>query len=147
VLNFANGNLFANGRAQYFDHAPDAVAEGTAKIFVRIEAPGLDAALHAQLDTGAAWSVLNAEIAEALGLLPGSGEEIKLTTRLGPFNGRLEEATLTILAEEGQSLEVNARVFVSADWNHQTFLGYMGLLERIRFGLDPQANQFYFGGY
>jgi len=26
-----------------------------------------------------------------------------------------------------------------------TFLGYSGLLDRIRFALDPQANDFYFG--
>jgi hypothetical protein len=26
-----------------------------------------------------------------------------------------------------------------------TFLGYSGLLERIRFAVDPQQNNFYFG--
>jgi hypothetical protein len=38
-------------------------------------------------------------------------------------------------------------VLVSAEWLAPTFLGYMGLLERIRFAIDPQANQFYFGRY
>jgi len=108
---------------------------------------GFGGTVLAQLDTGAAWSVLNAEIAQALGLVDGDGEELKLKTRLGDFDGRLEEATLTIVAEDGESLDVNARVFVSQDWPGQTCLGYMGLLERIRFGLDPQENDFYFGGY
>ena len=146
MLHFANGVPFTTGRAAYLDHGANA-PEGSAKIFVRIEASGFDGLVLAQLDTGAAWSVLNAEIAEALGLLDGDGEPIELKTRFGAFNGRLEEATIRVLAEEGESLEVNARVFVSHDWSHQTFLGYMGLLERIRFGLDPQVNDFYFGSY
>ncbi len=145
MLNFANGTPFTNGRAPYFDQGADPV-ESTASIFVRIESVGVGPVL-AQLDTGAAWSVLNAEIAETLGLLNGDGEQIRLKTRLGDFNGRLEEAMLTILAQDGESLEVNGRVFVSQDWPGQTFLGYMGMLERIRFGLDPQANHFHFGGY
>lgn len=89
--------------------------EGTGKIFVRIIPQGIDAPILAQLDTGAAWSVLN--------------------------------AAFRIVAEEGRSLEVEAIVFVSPEWTEQTFLGYAGLLERIRFGVDPQANDFYFGGY
>ena len=146
MLNFGNGASFAIGRAKYLDQGADA-SEGTAKIFVRIEPLGFGGTVLAQLDTGAAWSVLNAEIAQALGLVGGDGEELKLKTRLGDFDGRLEEATLTIVAEDGESLDVDARVFVSQDWPGQTFLGYMGLLERIRFGLDPQKNDFYFGGY
>lgn len=36
--------------------------------------------------------------------------------------------------------------FVSQDWpSGLTFLGYSGLLDSIRFALDPQANHFYFG--
>ena len=146
MLNFLNGESFTRGRAAYLDAGADA-AEGTAKIFVRIEAAGLVGPITAQLDTGAAWSVLNVEIAEALGLLGGDGEQIVLNTRLGNFEGRLEQTTLTIVADEGESLDVDATVFVSEGWNLPTFIGYMGLLERIRFALDPNVNEFYFGGY
>jgi len=146
VLNFVNGAPFAPGRARYFDHDTDP-REGTGKIFVRIIPQGIDAPILAQLDTGAAWSVLNAEIAEELGLLNGDGEPTRLSTRRGSISGRLESATFRIVAEEGRSLEVEAIVFVSPEWTEQTFLGYAGLLERIRFGVDPQANDFYFGGY
>ena len=51
------------------------------------------------------------------------------------------------MAEDGQSIAVDATVFVSHEWRGQTFLGYMGLLERIRFALDPQVNDFHFGSY
>lgn len=146
MLNFSDGTVFATGRAQYLDHDAGA-AEGSAKVFVEIAPHGFDGLVLAQLDTGAPWSVLNTEIANALGILAGDGEIKTISTRLGTFTGRLEEATITILAEDGASLEVNARVFVSLDWPGQTFLGYSGLLERIRFGVDPQANHFYFGGY
>jgi hypothetical protein len=52
---------------------------------------------------------------------------------------------LTILADDGESLEVQATVFVSRDWPAGTFLGYSGFLERIRFAVDPQQNDFHFG--
>lgn len=138
--------MFTTGRAKYLDRAVQ-TDEGSAKIFVRIEPEGFGGSLLAQLDTGAAWSVLNTEIAEALGLIGGDGEQIRIGTRDGVFEGRLEDATLTILAEDGESIVVNARVFVSQEWTGQTFLGYMGLLEKVRFALDPQANDFYFGSY
>jgi hypothetical protein len=146
VLNFADGTPFTTGRAKYLDQSAQA-GEGSAKIFVRIEPQGFGGLLLAQLDTGAPWSVLNAEIADTLGLLGGDGEQIKIHTRDGTFDGRLEEATLTILAHDGESVAINARVFVSREWQGQTFLGYMGLLEKIRFALDPQENYFYFGSY
>jgi len=146
LLIFSDGARFANGRADYLDH-DSAAPEPSAKIFVRILPEGFDGPVLAQLDTGAAWSLFNYEIVQEMGLLGGDGEEITVSTRDGSVTGRLEEATLTILAQEGDSLQVIARVLVAPDWQGRTFLGYSGLLERIRFGLDPQANHFYFGGY
>lgn len=127
MLNFTDGTSFTTGRAKYLDQGSQA-DEGSA-------------------DTGAPWSVLNVELAETLGLLGGDGEQVTINTRDGTFDGRLEEAILTILAEDGQSITVDATVFVSHEWRGQTFLGYMGLLERIRFALDPQMNDFHFGSY
>jgi hypothetical protein len=135
LLNFATGAPFATGRARYFDHDINA-PEGTGKVFVRISTDGIDEPVLAQLDIGAAWSVINVEIAEELGLLGGAGEVANLSTRHGPVTGRLENATITILADDGATLDIQATVFVSPDWTAPTFLGYAGLLERIRFGLD-----------
>lgn len=146
MLNFAAGPSFTTGSASFFDRDQSS-SESTAKIFVSVEPNGLGAQVLAQLDTGAAWSILNTEIAQELALLGRGGEEVSLHTRQGTVTGRLERLPLTILAEVGESLEVDATVFVSPDWLGPNFLGYAGLLERIRFALDPQARVFHFGGY
>jgi hypothetical protein len=114
-------------------------------VFVRIEFTGIGAEEVAQLDTGSPWTVLDRETAEALALLDGNGEPKTLVTRHGRRSGHLETTTLSILADEGEALEIDAVVFVSRDWPDHTFLGYSGLLERVRFALDPQRNLFYFG--
>jgi hypothetical protein len=145
VLAFLDGRPFTTGRARFSDHA--SWPAQTAEIYVRVELQGLGAPLLAQLDTGATWSVLNAEVAAELALLDGNGEPMRLATRRGLVDGRLEEVALTIVADDGRSLEVQAVIFVSPEWHDHTFLGYRGLLERIRFGLDPQEGEFYFGGY
>jgi predicted aspartyl protease len=146
VLSFNNGDAFTTGRAGFADGNPE-MPEPTGKIYVRVEPHGFGGPVLAQLDTGAAWSILNTEIAEELQLLEGEGEPIEISTRRGPVHGRLENVTITIVADDGQSLEVNARVVVSAEWPMPTFLGYAGLLERIRFAIDPQENHIHFGGY
>lgn len=140
-----NGESFTTGRSQFRDQAPG-ITEPTAKVYVQVELPGIDnATLLAQLDTGAAYSTLGTEWAEALGVLDGGGHPITLDTRLGKFSGRLERIPLTLIAEEGESLEIEALFFVCREWSGKTFLGYTGLLEHIRFALDPPSNFFYFG--
>ena len=69
-----------------------------------------------------------------------------LRTRLGTFTGDLVPLDLTFLAKDGQHLETSALFFITPDWpKGRTFLGYSGLLNSIRFALDPQRNHFYFG--
>lgn len=145
MLAFLDGRPFTTGKARFSDHANSAA--DTAEIYVRIGLQGFGAPVLAQLDTGATWSVLNSELAAELLLLDGDGEPIRLATRHGVVDGRLEQVALTIVADDGSSFEVQAVVFVSREWRDHTFLGYRGLLERIRFALDPQDSEFYFGGY
>ena len=99
------------------------------------------------LDTGAEWSVLKTEIADELGLFGAEGESITLSTRFGIIAGALVQTPVTFLADDGDSLRVGATVFVSADWPNKagTFLGYSGLLERVRFAVDPRNNSLFFG--
>jgi hypothetical protein len=99
------------------------------------------------LDTAADWSVISTEIAEDLGLFGIEGESIVLSTRFGTIAGHLVPAAVTLIADDGDSLGIDATVFVSSDWPRKagTFLGYSGLLERIRFAVDPQKNDFFFG--
>jgi hypothetical protein len=139
------GKSFTTGRARFRDQAPGA-SEATAKIFVKIELPPpLEGTLLAQVDSGAAYSMLDVEVAEALGLLDGGGEPARIHTRQGSIPGRLERVPLILVADEGDSLEVEATFFVSREWSGKTFLGYTGFLDRLRIALDPRVNDFYFG--
>jgi hypothetical protein len=139
-----HGKDFTVGRSKFADRLEEH-AEPTAKIYVKIRLDGLDAVLLAQLDTGAAWSVLEPEIADALDVLNNAGPTIRYNTRDGIIPGRLIRLPLIIVADEGDSVLVDATVFVSTEWRRGNFIGYSGLLERIRIALDPQANYFYFG--
>lgn len=138
-------STFCTGCARYRDHLPFD-AEGSPKIFVRFTLPLRPAqTLEAQLDTGAAWSVLESSIARAANLSASAGQSARLQTRLGTVRGHLHRIAVTLLADEGHSLDVDATVFVSPEWSGGNFLGYGGLLERIRFAVDPASNRFYFG--
>ncbi len=144
MLVLTGGLPFAAARVRFEDNLPSG-EESTAKIYIKIEPDALGVAVLAQVDTGAAWSVLEREVSEALGLLDGDGPVVRLQTRFGPKDGRLERTLITLLADEGESLEFEATVFVSRDWPAGNFVGYNGLLERLRFAVDPADNQFYFG--
>jgi len=144
MLNRHDGSGFTTGRSTYSDRAPGS-AEPTAKIFVKVGVEAIPGPLLAQLDTGAAWSMFDAEIAEAMELLGGDGELTPISTRLGPVVGRLERTDLELLADDGDSLTIQATVWVSPDWRGGNFLGYSGLLQNIRLALDPSDNSFHFG--
>lgn len=144
MLSLPNGEQFTTGFARFYDEAPGG-AEGTAKIYVKIEPHGFGAPILAELDTGSPYLVLEREIAEALQLLNGEGERITLSTRAGQVPGHLQRSNVTLLADDGSSLDVDATVFVSPDWLRGNFIGYTGFLERVRFAVDPQRNFFYFG--
>jgi len=70
-----------------------------------------------------------------------------MSTRLSIIHGRLVRAELQLIAEVGESLAINATVFVSRDWQGPNFIGYGGFLERVRFAIDPgqDQNHFHFG--
>jgi hypothetical protein len=144
MLKTLDGADFATGRARFLDEDANAL-EGTAKIFVKIEPLNLGFAVLAQLDTGSAWSILKPEIAEAMQLMNEEGEPKRLSTRFGSIDGQLKRTNITILADDGNSVELEATVFIPTEWTGENFLGYGGLLERVRFAVDPQENFFYFG--
>ena len=140
-----NGQDFTTGRATFLDRLPTD-AEATDKIYIKLRPGALETTILAQLDTGSPWSVLDPEIAQAVGLLDETGEPKTLSARGHKFHGHLVRMPVLILADEGDSLEVTATVFVSKDWPAgKNFVGYSGLLESIRIALDPQVNHFYFG--
>lgn len=140
----SDGTAFVTGRTRFLDEDPGS-PEKSHKVYVKIEPGDFGSFVLAQLDTGAAWSILDPQIAEELALFDGQGQPTTLDTRFGPISGRLERTKITILADEGESMEFEATVFVSRQWPAGSFLGYTGLLERVRFAVDPQQNFFYFG--
>jgi hypothetical protein len=144
MLKTLDGAHFATGRTRFLDEDSTAY-EGTAKIFVKIEPSNLGFYVLAQLDTGCPWSILNPTIADAMKLTDEEGQPEKLNTRFGTVDGQLKRTRITILADDGDSIEVEATVFVPTEWSAGNFLGYGGLLERVRFAVDPQENFFYFG--
>jgi hypothetical protein len=137
---------FASGRSKFLDFIITA-KEPTAKIFVRICLEGqYHSSLYAQVDTGAAWSVLDPNVAAAFGLLHHPGEPAILSSRLGLLKGTQVRVPVRFLADDGESIDIEGTFFVSPDLPPgRTFLGYSGLLEFIRFAFDPQVNYFYFG--
>lgn len=139
-----DGQRFTSGRSSFFDQHPKFL-EPTAKVFVKVAFSGLSRPLLAQLDTGAAFSTLEVEVAEELGLFDLRGQTARLSTRLGSIGGHLIRLPLSLRADEGDSLHIEATFFVSRDWRGATFLGYIGLLDRLRIALDSPSNLFYFG--
>jgi hypothetical protein len=142
----ARGRLpFATGVARYFDNR--VLEPGSEpKILIRVAAEPEADPLLAIVDTAAPWCIFGpaarADLARNLESIAG---RTALSTRLGTFQGTLYRGRITLPADEGESLEVEMTAFLSPDWPGPNFLGYQGLLQRIRFAVDPESNRFYFG--
>jgi hypothetical protein len=142
-----SGEQFTTGRTAYAEsHGSQ---EQSSKIWIAVRAVQLrDVPFTAQLDTGAAWSMLAAELAEELGLFEAERlGTVRISTRAGSIEGHLVRTGLVLEAQAGASLEVDATVWASRKWAGPNFIGYSGFLERLRFAVDPSAgrNHFHFG--
>lgn len=101
--------------------------------------------VDALLDTAAEWCVTSERFAELVGFPSSSaGDRIQMSTRFGVIEGSMERISITFPAEIGENLTVDATWFVSSDWTGPAVLGWRGLLERVRFGIDPTTEKFYF---
>lgn len=138
---------FSSGRAKFQD-APSFTVSRSARVYVKVAVEGMEEPFLALLDTGAEYSVLDHEIATEAGLGNLDGEPITLNHRHGSTHGKLVRASISMLADEGETLLVDATVFVPQEaWpTGRNFIGYTGFLERVKVGLDPQQNDIYFGG-
>jgi hypothetical protein len=99
----------------------------------------------ALLDTGAHYCILDRDLAS--GIRPHLTDRIgaiELRTAHGLLRGDLHTHKITLLADSGESLDIESTVLVSPDWRGPSFLGYMGALDRLRFAIDPRLNRFYF---
>ena len=138
---------FSIGRAPFFDNRPEGHNELSARVYINVAVEKMNESFLFLLDTGAPWSVVTREIAQEAGLLDAEGQDFSIKHHAGTMPGKLVPATLTLVAEEGDSLEVEASIFVPEnDFPPPgNFIGYQGFLERIKLGLDPQNNDVYFG--
>jgi hypothetical protein len=116
------------------------------KIVIRVALDQAEDPIFAVMDTAAPWCIFEPQFGFSLrrSFTPVL-ERVALSTRLGVFHGSLYRVPLRIDADEGETLDVEATVFLSPDWDGPNFLGYQGLLQRIRFAVDPETNLFYFG--
>jgi hypothetical protein len=144
---FASG--FASGMARYVDHYPGQY--DTARIVVLISVGGLPP-MEAVVDTGAPWCILDPSMAELLDVRESdAGAQLQqLQTRWGLIEGQLHRVTVSLLAEDGNSLEFETTVLIptvppDTTWNRPNFIGLNNFLSRVRFAVDPNENAFYFG--
>lgn len=116
------------------------------RIVIRVAPSLIEKPVTAVVDTAAPWCIFRPDIGDriagTLTLLHGS---IALSTRLGIVRGGLYRGQILLPADEGEPMDVDATIFLSPEWQGDNFVGYEGLLQRIRFAVDPQRNLFYFG--
>ena len=144
MLHYPDGNCFVKSRTSYLD-----TIEGHPgnRICIPVQFAGLPKTL-AVVDTGAPWCVLSKE--EATTFDPNyrneGTNEITLNIRSHEIEGVLVRWNITLCAEEGVDMTVDATVFVpDDDILIPNFIGLDGLLTRIRFAVDPKSNHFFFG--
>jgi hypothetical protein len=140
-----NGLPFTTGLATYYNLDPNNARRQHA-IYIQVVLPtATDLSVYALVDTGTPYCIFETEIVEALGVADASGESMTLRTAYGSFQGTIQRLTIRLAAEQGDSLDIDASVFVTDAWGYGNFVGYSGFLERFRFAFDPATNAFYFG--
>lgn len=133
------------GACDYSDFYPGR-KEPLARIYVPFRAQGAALRFMGLLDTGGHFFILNPQVIDLIaGSLSGGHDETSLLTAQGRLSGRLYRHRIELLAEEGDDLSLEATLLVSPDWQGPSVLGYTGVLDRIRFAVDPESNRFYFG--
>jgi hypothetical protein len=145
ILVELGGVTFATGVARFRDSAGRGVKPADARIYLQVLLGELSFPVDAMVDTATPWCIFDPSIDEKV--LAGFEiieEPVFLQTRLGRYQGTLYQGSLKILADEGDSLDVEATLFLSPDWPGGNFIGYLGLLQKIRFAVDPHRNRFYF---
>lgn len=104
--------------------------------FCRLGSGALDD--FALIDTGAAWSLIGGDLARVLAPQTFDlGIPMSMSTRLGLVRGSVHRLPVTLLADEGSDVTVDASVMLSLEWSGPVVLGYRGFLERIRIAFDP----------
>jgi len=148
MLHFEDDRPFSQGACTFL-YRPATEQETTPRIIVRVQIQGIQT--NVVLDTGGVYLVCNPQIVELLDLDPVSDiGKTRLVIRGTNVPGSLYRLPLILLAEKGQSIELEVTAFVprlrpNQLWDLPSFMGLEGCLERLRFAIDPTTNTFYFG--
>ena len=134
-----------SGAATYYDVLPES-RETKARIYAEYRPQGVGTSFLGLLDTGGHYCILSPEAREAAAarMTDFLGHE-RLRTAYGPIEGDLCILPIQLLADDGDHLGLEVVAFVAPDWHGPSFLGYTGVLDRLRFGIDPHLNRFFFG--
>jgi len=136
---------FATGSARYVETRLE-LTGSEARVLVHLSLETIPRPVLAVVDTAAPWCIFEHEVGSVLRQHFSPVEMgVLLDTRLGTLKGSLYRIPVALPADEGQPLEAEATVFLSPEWHGPNFIGYQGLLQRIRFAVDPEVNLFYFG--
>ena len=118
-----------------------------ARIVIPVEVEGL--LLHAILDTGAPWCVVNPTRTDELevDVTAGIRASRPLNVRGIQYQGWICRLSVRLVAEKGQDLYLEPPVFIpeAAEWLLPNFVGLTGFLSNMRWAVDPGENLFYFG--
>ena len=144
MLIYPNGESFVTSRARYSDEIQGYPGN---KICIAVQFSNLPMTT-AIVDTGCPWCLLSNQEAKVIdtGYRERADQEITLCTWVGKIRGVLLRWPVTLCAEEGHDREIDGTVFVpDEDVPLPNFIGLDGLLSRVRFAVDPQNNDFFFG--
>jgi hypothetical protein len=151
-LQFSDGRVFSCGSCAY-EYRPATAREDSPRIMIPVRIQGVETI--AMVDTGGLYLVCNQELANLLDLgevsLVERDVQMKIPRCGGSVTGNLYLASLILLAEEGNGLELEVTAFVPRHWivvdqdQPLAIVGWWSCLEKIRFAVDPGSDIFYFG--
>jgi hypothetical protein len=147
-LVFADGRAFATGSQSHVLYAPT-LAEPKARLVLLVVLEGLTT--QAMVDTGGLYLFCMPSVARTLHVDATQALGVQtILFRDERVQGTLHRVTLTLLAEEGEDLQLDVTAFVpDASYDSvpelPSILGLHGCLERARFAFDPATDTFYFG--
>jgi hypothetical protein len=148
MLYFEDRQPFSTGMVSY-QYQPVQVGDNTPRIILPVQIG--EQLTSAFVDTGGAFFICDPNLVDELHIDPKEAlDETVLRIRGVRYDGRLYRLQVTLQAEEGDPLSVDATVFIpelrpNQPWELSSIIGLTGFLERIRFAVDPADDRFYFG--
>lgn len=99
----------------------------------------------ALFDTGSDITIMSRRWALACGIIPFSKKPTKpLQSRLGKHMGEFLPVRFTLIETEGQPLAWEGEAWFSETWDGPSIIGWRGVLNHLRFHLDPGSSTAHF---